>query len=38
MFLFVSIPLIETRHLERRPGYEERARKVSLLVPWFPKA
>lgn len=37
LFLFVSIPIMEKRHLERRPGYEEHKKKVSVLIPWFPK-
>ncbi len=37
MFVFVSLPLIEKRHAQRRPGYAEYAKHTSLLVPWFPK-
>ncbi len=37
MFRFVSLPLIENRMLARRPGYEERRRRVSLLLPWPPR-
>lgn len=37
MFLGVSIPMKETRMLERRPAYAERQRRVSLLVPLPPK-
>src|SRR4029453_11120085 len=37
MFLFVSLPLIERRMLARRPGYEERQRRVSLLLPRPPR-
>ncbi len=37
MFLFVSIPLKETRMLARRPAYLERQRRVSLLVPRPPR-
>jgi steroid 5-alpha reductase family enzyme len=37
MFLGVSLPLIEKRMLSRRLGYEERQRRVSLLIPWPPK-
>lgn len=36
LFLFVSIPMMEKRHLERRPGYEDHRKKVSVLIPWFP--
>ncbi len=35
MFLTASIPMIERRNAERRPGYAERMRHVSPLVPWF---
>jgi steroid 5-alpha reductase family enzyme len=38
MFLFVSLPMIEKRMLARRPGYAERQRRVSLLIPWPRKA
>jgi steroid 5-alpha reductase family enzyme len=37
MFRFASLPMIEKRMLARRPGYEERQRRVSLLIPWPPK-
>ena len=37
MFAGVSIPLMEKRMLSRRPLFAERRRKVSALVPWFPK-
>lgn len=37
LFLFVSIPLIERRMLARRPDYPERIRRVSRIIPWFPK-
>lgn len=33
MFRIVSLPLIETRMLERRPGYAEQQRRVPLLLP-----
>ena len=38
MFRFASLPMIEKRMLARRPGYAERQRRVSLLIPWPPKA
>jgi steroid 5-alpha reductase family enzyme len=38
MFRFASLPMIEKRMLARRPDYEERQRRVSLLIPWPPKA
>ncbi len=37
LFLFVSIPMMEKRNLERRPGYEEHRKRVPVLVPWFPR-
>jgi steroid 5-alpha reductase family enzyme len=37
MFRFASLPLIERRMLARRPGYEERQRRVSLLIPRPPR-
>jgi steroid 5-alpha reductase family enzyme len=33
MFRFVSLPMIETRMLERRPGYAQRAANTPLLIP-----
>jgi len=38
MFRFASLPMIEKRMLARRPGYAERQRRVSLLIPRPPKA
>jgi steroid 5-alpha reductase family enzyme len=37
MLLFISIPLIDARMLASRPDYAERQRRVSALVPWFPR-
>jgi steroid 5-alpha reductase family enzyme len=37
MFLFVSIPMMEKRNIERRPDYGEHKKKVSILIPWFPR-
>jgi steroid 5-alpha reductase family enzyme len=37
MFLFISIPMIDKRSMERRPRYSDHMRKVSACVPWFPK-
>ena len=37
LFLFVSIPMMDRRSLDRRPGYEEYMKRVSAVVPWFPK-
>ena len=33
--LFVSIPLIDDRSKENRPGYDEHMKKVSAIIPWF---
>jgi steroid 5-alpha reductase family enzyme len=35
MFVFVSLPMIETRMAARRPGYAEYARNSSLVLPRF---
>lgn len=37
LFLGVSIPMAEKRSLARRPHYAEHQRRVSRLVPWFPR-
>ncbi len=37
LFVFISIPMIDRRSIARRPAYAEHARRVSALVPWFPK-
>jgi steroid 5-alpha reductase family enzyme len=37
LFLFVSLPMIETRMIERRADYREVQAVVSTLVPWFQK-
>ena len=37
LFFFISIPMIDRRSLERRPGYEEHMRRLSACIPWFPK-
>jgi steroid 5-alpha reductase family enzyme len=37
LFVGASIPLAEKRSLTRRPHYAEHQRRVSMLVPWFPK-
>jgi steroid 5-alpha reductase family enzyme len=34
MFRFASLPMMETRMQERRPGYAEHAARTSLVVPW----
>lgn len=37
MFVFVSIPFMDQRSLERRPGYAAYMRRVSALVPLPPR-
>ena len=37
LFVGASIPLAEKRSLTRRPHYAEHQRRVSMLIPWFPK-
>ena len=37
MFVFVSIPMMDERNCERRPGYADFMRKVPMLVPRPPK-
>ena len=37
LFIFISIPMMDKRNLERKPGYKEHMRKVPALFPWFPK-
>jgi steroid 5-alpha reductase family enzyme len=37
MFVFVSVPMLEKRSVARRPAYVEHRRRVSMLVPWWPK-
>ena len=37
MFMFISIPMIDKRSLERRPGYGDHMQKVSACIPWFPR-
>lgn len=37
MFLGVSIPWMDRRSCVRRPEYAEHMKRVSGLVPWFPK-
>lgn len=37
MFVFASIPLMDTRSVERRPAYAEHMRRVSALVPLPPR-
>jgi steroid 5-alpha reductase family enzyme len=37
MFAFASIPFMDQRSLERRPGYAEHMRRVSAIVPLPPR-
>jgi steroid 5-alpha reductase family enzyme len=37
MFLFASIPMLDRRNLERRPGYAEVMKSVPALVPRRPR-
>jgi steroid 5-alpha reductase family enzyme len=37
MFLFVSIPLLEKRSLERRPSYQQVIDETSMLIPLPPR-
>lgn len=38
LFVFISVPMIDKRMIERRPHYQDHMRKVSGIIPWFPKA
>jgi steroid 5-alpha reductase family enzyme len=37
LFAFASIPLADARSCRRRPEYAAHMKRVSALVPWFPK-
>ncbi|APR84107.1 Hypothetical protein A7982_09456 [Minicystis rosea] len=37
MFVFASVPLLDNRSVARRPAYAEHMKRVSAIVPWFPK-
>lgn len=37
LFVFISIPMMDERHKASREGYAEHMKKVSGLIPWFPK-
>jgi steroid 5-alpha reductase family enzyme len=37
LFLGASIPMMETRSLDRRPGYQDVIDQVSRFVPWPPR-
>lgn len=38
LFVFVSIPMLDRRSAERRPEYRAYMKRVSALVPWFPRS
>jgi steroid 5-alpha reductase family enzyme len=33
LFVFISIPMIDKRHLARRPGYADHMRTCAALIP-----
>ena len=35
LFLFISIPMMDQRHLLSRPGYDDYLNQVSSFFPWF---
>lgn len=37
MFVFISLKMIDDRMLRKRPHYREHMKKVSSIIPWFPK-
>ena len=37
LFVFSSVPWTDRKTMDSRPAYAERIKKVSGLVPWFPK-
>jgi steroid 5-alpha reductase family enzyme len=37
LFVFASIPLLDKRSVARRPEYADHMKRVSALVPWFPR-
>ncbi|HEY3448252.1 MAG TPA: DUF1295 domain-containing protein [Myxococcales bacterium] len=37
LFVFASVPMLDKRSLERRPGYAEHMKRTSALIPWPPK-
>lgn len=38
MILFASIPMAEKRALSKRPHFADYQRRVSRLIPWFPRS
>ena len=37
MFVFASVPMLDRRSVARRPAYAEHMKRVSMLVPWWPR-
>ncbi len=37
LFVFASIPMLDKRSLRSRPEYADHMKRVSALVPWFPR-
>jgi steroid 5-alpha reductase family enzyme len=37
LFVIVSVPIMDKRSLVSRPGYAEHMKKVSGVIPWFPR-
>ena len=37
MFVFASIPMMDNRSVERRPGFLEYQKRTSSLIPWPPR-
>ena len=37
LFIFISIPLMEKRQLENKPGYDDYMQKTNMLIPFFKK-
>lgn len=37
MFAFASVPMIDKRSAARRPAYAAHMKRVSAIVPWFPR-
>ena len=37
LFMVISIPLIEKKQLAKRPDYADYVKRVSKIIPWFPK-
>jgi steroid 5-alpha reductase family enzyme len=37
LFLFASVPMMEEKNLKNKPGYGDYVKRVSVLIPWFPK-